>query len=56
MEQLRRPTFQKLGLDQKVRYLPYEAVEEIDRFFEGREQGVTVDVIVGRSEEIHVRP
>ncbi|MHB1956774.1 MAG: hypothetical protein ACYCOU_23890 [Sulfobacillus sp.] len=56
MEQLRRPTFQKLGLDQKVRYLPYEAVEEIDHFFEGREQGVTVDVIVGRSEEIHLHP
>ncbi len=54
IEQLRRPTFQKLRLDRKVRYLPYEAVEEIDRFFEGRNQGLTVDVIVGRSEEIHL--
>lgn len=53
IEQLRRPTFQKLRLDRKVRYLPYEAVDEIDRFFQGRERGLTVDVIVDRSEEIH---
>ncbi|MGA7801618.1 MAG: hypothetical protein WCC36_12490 [Gammaproteobacteria bacterium] len=53
IEQLRRPTFQKLRLDRKVRYLPYEAVEKIDRFFEGQERGLTVDVIVGHSEEAH---
>lgn len=54
IEQLKRPTFRKFRLDQKVRYLSYEAVEEIDRFFEERNQGLTVDVFVGRSEEIHV--
>lgn len=54
IEQLRRPTFQKLRLDRKVRYLPYEAVDEIDRFFEGRRQGLTIDVILGRSEDVHI--
>ncbi len=54
VEQLRRPTFQKLRLDRKVRYLPYEAVEEIDQFFGDVAQGLTVDVIVGRSEEINL--
>lgn len=54
VEQLRRPTFQCLHLDRKVRYLPYEAVEDISRFFEGRERGVNVDLIVDRSEEIHL--
>jgi len=53
VNQLSRPTFQKLRLDRKVRYLPYEAVDEIHRFFEGRDRGVSVDVIVDRSEEIH---
>lgn len=53
VEQLRRPTFQKLRLDRKVRYLSYEAVDEIDRFFAGKNRGVTIDQIVDRSEEIH---
>lgn len=54
VEQLRRPTFQKLRIDRKVRYLSYEAVEEVNRFFEGKERGVNVDMIVDRSEEIHL--
>jgi hypothetical protein len=52
IEQLRRPTFQRLRLDQKVRYLPYEAVDEINRFFEGTNRGLTVEVIVERSEDV----
>lgn len=57
IEQLRRPTFQKMHLDRKVRYLSYEAVEEIDNFFGGpggggSGGGLTVEVIMGRSEEI----
>lgn len=56
IEQLKRPTFRKLRLDRKVRYLPYEAVDEIDQFFADREQGLTVDIILGRSEEIPINP
>ena len=54
IEQLKRPTFRKLGLEHKVRYLSYDVVDEIDRFFEGQSQGLNVDVIKGRSEEIHI--
>jgi hypothetical protein len=52
IEQLRRPSFKKFGLEHKVRYLSYEAVDEIDRFFERSPQGLNVDVITGRSEEL----
>lgn len=54
IEQLRRPTFLKLRLDRKVRYLPYEEVERINSFFEGRERGMSIDLIVEGSEEIHM--
>lgn len=51
--QLERPTFKKLRLDRKVRYLSYEAVEDIDRFFGDMKQGLSVDIIVGRSEDVN---
>jgi hypothetical protein len=54
IEQLKRPTFRKLGLERKVRYLSYDVIDEIDRFFEDSSQGLNVDVIKGRSEEIHI--
>jgi hypothetical protein len=54
IEQLKRPSFRKFHLERKVRYLSYEAVEEIDHFFEDRRQGLTVDIITGRAEEIHI--
>jgi hypothetical protein len=49
-EQLMRPTFQRLALDKKVRFLPYETIDEIDSFFADSSTGLTVDLIVGRSE------
>jgi hypothetical protein len=51
-EQLRRPTFKRLELDQKVRFLPYEAIDEIDSFFETSTSGLSVDLIYGRSESV----
>lgn len=51
-EQLRRPAFKRLELDTKVRFLPYEAVEEIDTFFANTDSGLTVDIISGRSESV----
>lgn len=54
IEQLRRPTFQKLRLDRKVRYLPYEEVERINTFFEGKERGMNIDLILEGSEDIHL--
>jgi hypothetical protein len=54
IEQLRRPSFRKFHLERKVRYLSYEAVDEVDRFFEHRNQGLSVDIITGRSEELKI--
>ncbi|MEN8264695.1 MAG: hypothetical protein ABFR82_14685 [Nitrospirota bacterium] len=52
IEQIKRPTFKKLGFDKKVRYLSFEAVDEIDRFFEGSSSGSNIDLLVGKSEEV----
>ena len=50
-DQLRRPTFKRLELDKKVRFLSYEAIDEIDNFFSGSEAGLNVDIILARSEQ-----
>lgn len=54
-EQLARPTFRHLHLAEKVRYLPYERVEEVDQFFEDNSRGFTVQVLVGKSEVFPTR-
>lgn len=51
-DQLKRPSFKKLGLDREVRYLSYEAIEEVDKFFESSTSGLNVDLIVGKSEAV----
>lgn len=51
-EQLRRPTFKRLELDKKVRFLPYETIEDIDRFFTDSSAGLTVDLMLARSEPV----
>ncbi len=52
IEQIKRPTFKKLEFDKKVRYLSFEAVDEIDRFFEGSSSGLNIDLLLGKSEEV----
>src|SRR4029077_19101670 len=49
-EQLARPSFRHLGIHEKVRYLSYERVNEIDEFFAEAKSGLSVDVLVGKSE------
>jgi hypothetical protein len=51
-EQLRRPAFKRLELDSKVRFLSYEAIDDIDSFFSGSDSGLSVDVIVAKSEGV----
>ena len=50
-EQLLRPTFKRLELDKKVRFLSYEAIDEIDKFFANSPAGLSVDLILGKSEK-----
>lgn len=52
LEQVRRPVFKRLGMDKDVRYLSYEAVDEIDNFFCDSTSGLNVDLIMGKSEVI----
>jgi hypothetical protein len=49
-EQLRRPVFQGLKLGSKVHFLSYERVNEIDEFFAASSTGLSVDLVVGKSE------
>lgn len=49
-EQLARPSFRHLGISDKVRYLSYEKVQEIDEFFGDEGKGLNVDVIKSKSE------
>jgi hypothetical protein len=49
-EQLARPSFRRLGIHEKVRYLSYERINEIEDFFGESKSGLSVDVFVGKSE------
>ena len=51
-EQLSRPTFRHLHLAEKVRYLSYETVQEVDQFFGDEGKGLNVEVLVGKSEKL----
>jgi len=52
-QQIKRPTFRELGFDKEVRYLAYEAINEIDKFFGESKSGLNVELLVGKSEAIH---
>jgi len=52
VEQLNRPTFKMLDFKGKVRFLPYEAVNKTDQFFEGSKSGLNLNVLVGQSEAL----
>jgi hypothetical protein len=51
-EQLLRPVFKRIDLRDKVKFLPYEAVDEIERFFSGATGGLSVDLIGGKAERL----
>jgi hypothetical protein len=50
--QLMRPSFQRLKIREKVLFLPYETIDEIDRFFERSETGLSVELIRGKAETL----
>jgi hypothetical protein len=51
-EQLSRPVFRHLHLSEKVRYLSYEAVEDVDEFFGEQSRGFSVDIFLGKAEKL----
>ena len=52
IEQIKRPTFKTFNFENKVRYLSYEVLDEVDKFFENSTSGLNVDLLVGKSEMI----
>ena len=51
-DQLNRPTFKRMDLGSKVRFLSYERIEEIDRFFEESSSGLSVGLIESKAERV----
>lgn len=51
-EQVIRPTFKKMDFDRKVRFLSYEAVDEVDKFFEKSSTGLNAEMLFGKSENL----
>lgn len=49
-QQLRRPTFKRMDLCQKVRFLSYETIDAVDGEFQARKTGLTVGELAERSE------
>lgn len=52
ISQANRPTFKKIDFDQKVRFLSYETVDEIDTFFKDSNAGLNAETILSKSEAI----
>jgi hypothetical protein len=52
LAQLCRPTFRHFKLDAKVRFLPYETVDEIDSFFANSSSGLNIELMKGRAERL----
>ncbi len=50
--QLERPVFNQLHMDRKVRFLPYEAVDEIEKFFAGTAAGLNIDLVQSKAEKL----
>lgn len=51
-EQLLRPAFRRLELRDRVRFLPYETIDEIDRFFANASTGLSVELLRGKAESL----
>ena len=51
-EQLLRPVFRRLELRDKVKFLPYETIDEIDRFFLTASSGLSVELLLGKAETL----
>lgn len=52
INQIIRPSFQKLNLSKDVRYLSYEKINDIYEFFSNSSTGLNAEVLIGKSETI----
>lgn len=51
-DQVLRPAFKRLALPGKVRFLPYETIDDIEKFFENAPGGVSVELMQSKAEAI----
>jgi hypothetical protein len=51
---LPQPTIRRLPLAGRVKYLSYDAVREIDDFFENTKSGLSIDVVTSKAEQLAV--
>jgi hypothetical protein len=51
-DQVLRPAFKRLALPGKVRFLPYETIDDIERFFGNVAGGVSVELMQSKAEAI----
>jgi hypothetical protein len=51
-DQLLRPAFKRLEMRGKVRFLPYEVVDDIEQFFAKTSGGLSVDLIQAKAEAV----
>jgi hypothetical protein len=51
-DQVLRPAFKRLALPGKVRFLPYETIDDIERFFANSAGGVSVELMQSKAEVI----
>jgi hypothetical protein len=49
-DQVLRPAFRQMKLREKVMFLPYETIDEIERFFATAQRGLSIDVITAKAE------
>jgi hypothetical protein len=50
--QLCRPVFRQLKMDSKVKFLPYEAIEDVDKLFSNVPKGMNIDILEGKAEKL----
>jgi hypothetical protein len=50
--QLCRPVFQQLKMHSKVKFLPYEAIDDVDRLFANVPKGMNIDILEGKAEKL----
>lgn len=53
LEQIKRPTFKNMEFEKKVRFLSYEVINDVDKFFESSNSGLNIELLFGKSEIIH---
>ncbi len=52
IEQVKRPTFRKLELEKNIRYLSYDAIDEIDKLFKNSTAGFSAELLFEKSEAV----